>query len=74
MRKHETPRPADESMLTLRQTARLLRLPISAVRAAALAGNLPRRRRGLRLVVPQRELMTAFGAPLPEQRAAGHDR
>ena len=74
MRKHETPRPADESTLTLRQTARLLRLPVSAIRAAALTGNLPRRRRGLWLVVPQQELMATFGAPICDQRDAAHDR
>ena len=74
MKKHQTPRPANELTLTVRQVARLLRLPIGPVRLAVLAGNLPRRRRGLRLVVPQRELMTTFGAPLPNQMEAGHDR
>ena len=74
MKKHQTPRPADELTLTVRQTASLLRLPIGAVRIAVLAGNLPRSRRGLRLVVPRRALMTTFGAPTSNQMEAGHDR
>ena len=74
MKKHQTPRPANELTLTVRQTARLLRLPVGAVRVAVLAGNLPRCRRGLRLVVPQRELMTTFGAPTSNQMEASHDR
>lgn len=74
MKKHETTRPANESTLTMRQTARLLRLPVCAVRVAVLAGGLPRCRRGLRLVVPQQELMTSFGAPHSDPKDVGHDR
>ena len=74
MKKHQTPRPADELTLTLRETASLLRLPVRAVRVTVLAGGLPRRRRGLRLVVPQQELMTTFGAPVSTRKDAGHDR
>ena len=74
MKKHQTPRPTDELTLTLRQTASLLRLPVRAVRVAVLAGGLPRRRRGLRLVVPKRELMTTFGAPVSTLKDACCDR
>ena len=60
--------------MTVRETARLLRLPTHVVAAAIVTGRLPRRRRGLRLVVPRQELMTSFGAPFTETQGRGRDR
>ena len=61
-------------VMTIRETARLLRLPTRVVAAAVVTGRLPRRRRGLRLVVPRQELMSSFGAPLAGRQGRGHDR
>ena len=74
MTKHEIDPFRGGPTMTVRETARLLRLPTHVVAAAVMTGRLPRRRRGLRLVVPRQELMTSFGAPLTERQDRGRDR
>ena len=74
MTKHEIDPLQGGPVMTIRETARLLRLPTRVVAAAVVTGRLPRRRRGLHLVVPRQELMTTFGAPLAGRQGRGHDR
>ena len=74
MTKHEIDPLQGGPVMTIRETARLLRLPTRVVAAAVVTGRLPRRWRGLRLVVPRQELMTSFGASLTERQDRGNDR
>ena len=74
MTKHQIDPLQGRPALTVRETARLLRLPTRVVAVAVVTGRLPRRRRGLRLVVPRQELMASFGAPLTKRQDRGHDR
>ena len=74
MTKHQINPWQGRPALTVRETARLLRLPTRVVAVAVVTGRLPRRWRGLRLVVPRQELMTTFGAPLAGRQGRGHDR
>lgn len=74
MKKHEIRPLRGCPAFTVRETARLLRLPTHVVAVAVVTGRLPRRRRGLRLVIPRQELMASFGVPLTERLDRGHDR
>ncbi len=58
--------------LTLGQLATLLRVSRVSAGAAILMGELPRRRRGLRVVVPTADLLTSFGVPV-NQSEDEHD-
>ena len=74
MTKHQIDPLQGRPALTVRETARLLRLPTRVVAVAVVTGRLPRRWRGLRLVVPRQELMTSFGASLTERQDRENDR
>ncbi len=50
--------------LTVREAAALLRISRSATVRALVTGQLPRGVRGLRVVVPTRQLLAGFGVPL----------
>lgn len=75
MRKHDNQvRPSGDA-LTVREVADLLRISRRSAALAVLGGDLPRRREGLRLVVPTRDLLTSFGVPLERMEENGdHDR
>lgn len=59
--------------LTLRETAALLRISRTAAVRGLVTGQLPRGVRGLRLVVPTRQLLAGFGVPLREMDGGDGD-
>ena len=75
MSKHGKPGHPVGGVLTVREVAALLRISRRTAAAAVLAGDLPRRRQGLRLVVPTRDLLACFGIPLDHtEEHDDHDR
>ncbi len=75
MSKHRRPGHPVGGVLTVREVAALLRISRRTAAVAVLAGDLPRRRQGLRLVVPTRDLLASFGVPLDyTEEHSDHDR